>query len=131
MTSLKKFICLNNAQSTGRSDKETVQNFKTCSQIINPVKYLRRITFWRQEILFIIYFVKDFQKLNCAHFNNNLCLRRRALRARKVACNVFDSRCQSFTAQWCISPSLREALLDARRDTVTHRATSNVCQIII
>ena len=33
----------------------------------------------------------------------------------------FDSRCQSFTAQWCIS--LREALLDARRDTVTHRAT--------
>ena len=35
-----------------------------------------------------------------------------------------DSRCQSFTAQWCISPSLREALLDARRDTVTHRATT-------
>ena len=24
----------------------------------------------------------------------------------------------------CISPSLREALLDAQRDTVTHRATS-------
>ena len=32
-----------------------------------------------------------------------------------------DSRCQSFTAQWCISPI--SALLDARRDTVTHRAT--------
>ena len=46
--------------------------------------------------------------------------------------NVIDSRCQSFTAQWCISPiSLREALLDARRDTVTHRATSNVTPLDI
>ena len=38
---------------------------------------------------------------------------------------LIDSRCQSFTAQWCITPSLREALLDARRDTVTHRATNS------
>ena len=30
-----------------------------------------------------------------------------------------DSQCQSFTAQW-----LREALLDARRDTVTYRFTT-------
>ena len=40
---------------------------------------------------------------------------------------LFDSRCQSFTAQSVVHltdlVSLREALLDARRDTVTHRAT--------
>ena len=43
----------------------------------------------------------------------------------KIHNSNIDSRCQSFTAQWywCILPSLREALLDARRDTVTHRAT--------
>ena len=42
-----------------------------------------------------------------------------------ISSMVFDSRCQSFTAQWCISPisSLREALLNARRDTVTHHAS--------
>ena len=42
---------------------------------------------------------------------------------------VFDSRCQFFTAEWCISPLTArssEALLDARRDKVTHRATTTV-----
>ena len=45
---------------------------------------------------------------------------------------LIDSRCQSFTAQWCISPmSLREALLDARFDTVTHRATKALIDSIL
>ena len=58
-------LLIKNVRSTRRSDKETAQNFTTCSQIVNSLNYLRRITFLRLEILFIIYFVKDFLKVSC------------------------------------------------------------------
>ena len=72
-----KSICLKNVRSTRRSDKETAQNFTTCLQlIVNSLNYLRRITYLRLEILFIIYFVNDFLKVSCdlvsiicAHFD--------------------------------------------------------------
>ena len=49
VTSLKKTksICLKDVQSTRRSDKETAQIFTTCSQIVNSVNYLMRITFFK------------------------------------------------------------------------------------
>ena len=38
---------------------------------------------------------------------------------------IHDVNPSQLSGWWCISPSLREALLNARRDTVTHRATND------